>query len=87
MLICLGADLRLCSGSLGFTRDVPFGWESAASPGHLHSWTPSLPLLLAGTWWASEGEGGLVAKGCVLVACSKEASIQSPFITAHRLCG
>lgn len=62
MLISLGVDLRLCSGSLGFTRDVPFGWESAGGPGHLHSWAPSLPLLLAGTWWASEGEGGLLAK-------------------------
>lgn len=70
MLISLGADLRLCSGSLGFTRDVPFGWESAASPGHLHSWAPSLPLLLTGTWWAREGEGGLVAKKLAFKALS-----------------
>lgn len=62
MLLSLGVDVRLCSGSLGFTRDVPFGWESAGGPSHLHSWAPSLPLLLAGTRWASEGECGLLAK-------------------------
>lgn len=42
MLISLGADLRLCSGSLGFTRHVPFGWESR-SPALLDSFPSSPP--------------------------------------------
>lgn len=75
--ISLGADLRLCSGYSD--SPVPFGWESAASPGPPALWTPSLPLLLTGTWWAGGERVRLVAKKLVFKARFHHGS--------HRLCG